>query len=338
MLITFFNSFLAITDNGLEQRDFCAFYDDWVKPATWSDLKNLGFAREYQSDGLVALKRGNDYLSARPDLGFTTQDNVSGWERFLEVDEGKLPCFVKKHPFTETIPKIIHQIGYKIDSKEPFEENLDHIIYHNPDYDYKYWTEFGDNSIMRFIYDHYGMDVLKLFDRINPDYGAICADLARYLIIYVLGGIYLDLKSVIVNPLKDVIRKDDKFLVGKWGAITETHPDLCHISDGEYLNAFVISVAGHPLLRRVINQVLCNISLYDRRIAGVGRVATLKTSGPIAFTRAITSYPGKTNMREIHLKNSGLLPYSPLVKGNHIDHYKRPHYSKLETDLILPAV
>ncbi|QHI96109.1 hypothetical protein GT348_07540 [Aristophania vespae] len=335
MFVSFFNSFLAITDQGLEQKNFCAFHDEGVQPVSLQELKNLGFQSEYQNDGMIAFRKGNDYLSVNADLSLSVRDHVGGWERFSEISETKLPPFVRNIASGCDIPKIIHQIGYNISNFNPFYENINYIKYRNKDYDYKLWTKFGNNSVYKFIYDYYGIEYVKLFEMINQDYGAMCADLARYMIIYAMGGVYLDLKSVITQPLNALIKAQDKLLLAKWESEGEVHPDLSHVAGGEYVNWFIASIAGHSLLRRVINQVLCNIALYDRRFAGAGRIATLRTTGPVPYTRAILSSPRNSGFREISLNQEGCVYQSLLVKKNSKPLYGRPHYSSLNSDLIL---
>ena len=42
------------------------------------------------------------------------------------------------------------------------------------------------------------------------------ADFFRYLLVYQLGGVYLDIKSSLDKPLKDVLRAEDQFILTHW--------------------------------------------------------------------------------------------------------------------------
>ena len=58
---------------------------------------------------------------------------------------------------------------------------------------------------------------------------------------------------------------------------------------GEYQQWHVIGSPGHPFLEQVIIRVLKGIHTYDENTDGVGPSATLRVTGPIAYTLAINS-------------------------------------------------
>ncbi|MCA3362157.1 MAG: hypothetical protein INF74_09420, partial [Roseomonas sp.] len=61
----------------------------------------------------------------------------------------------------------------------------------NPDWEYRLYE---DADCERFIRENYDAETFKLFRSIHPDYGAARADFFRYLLLYRLGGVYLDIK------------------------------------------------------------------------------------------------------------------------------------------------
>ena len=60
-----------------------------------------------------------------------------------------------------------------------------------------------DDDYVPFLEKHFGKGhkILKALSVLNPKYGAAKADLMRYAIIYIKGGIYLDFKSCITKKL-----------------------------------------------------------------------------------------------------------------------------------------
>ena len=64
----------------------------------------------------------------------------------------------------------------------------------NPNY--KYYL-YDDNECREFIKQNFSDDVVNAFDKLKP--GAYKADLWRYCILYINGGIYLDIKYQPVN-------------------------------------------------------------------------------------------------------------------------------------------
>ena len=210
-----------------------------------------------------------------------------------------IPCFEA----SAKIPKNIFQIClsggntsfYDVisDLSPDFMENIEQLKQNNPDYKYHL---ISDKEARQFIIQYYGNTVWSYYQRIDDDYLAAKADLLRYLLLYALGGVYLDLKSTIARPLSDVIRDTDRFFVFYWDNMPNGQRHYLvpeYATKGEMLQGFIISARGHFFLRKVILNVLKKIDQYNPYIDGVGWEGTLKTTGPIIYLETIHS--------EIHL-------------------------------------
>lgn len=188
------------------------------------------------------------------------------------------------------IPRMVHQVA--IDCVLPPEilSNLEAIRTLNPGWECRLYDS---PAVVSFILTHFGQEMLDTYESINPQYGAARADLFRYLVLYKLGGVYLDLKSRAGRPLDDVIRPDDRFLLSQWenrpGMKFEgwgLHKEL-RLKDGEFQQWFIIAAPGHPFLQAVIRRVVRNINGYVPALHGAGRLGVLRTTGPIPYTLAI---------------------------------------------------
>lgn len=197
---------------------------------------------------------------------------------------------IPPYPEGEAIPRAIHQIyTYKV-SVMP-KEMQDNILYFKglDDCTYTLWDE---DAIEQFIREHYGETILNnYYRRINPRYGAARADLFRYLLIYKVGGLYLDAKSTLSKQALNALLGGsytaylthwDKSYLGAGG-----HPELAHIKGGEYLQWMLCYAPGHPLLRQVIIEVLRNIDQYNPFRDRVGKLGVLRLTGPIVYSLAI---------------------------------------------------
>lgn len=98
---------------------------------------------------------------------------------------------------TDVIPKKVMQTYFDI-SKIPqkvynniaiYANGFEHIIYDN-------------NSALSFLDEFYSKDVVKAFNKLK--HGAHKADLLRYCLLYIYGGIYLDIKTELIAPLIDI--------------------------------------------------------------------------------------------------------------------------------------
>jgi len=65
---------------------------------------------------------------------------------------------------------------------------------------------FNDIQCEQFLSDHYGLNVLAKYSSLNNK--AHKADLFRYCYLYEYGGIYLDIKCVLFNQLKEIFEPD----------------------------------------------------------------------------------------------------------------------------------
>lgn len=96
---------------------------------------------------------------------------------------------------TSVIPNIIHQTYYRKD-RIPVKVSNNFSIYASQ---YKRIV-YDDKDIEIFLAANFKPSVLHSFK--NLKYGAHKADLFRYAILYVYGGIYMDIKTELVKPLE----------------------------------------------------------------------------------------------------------------------------------------
>jgi len=126
------------------------------------------------------------------------------------------------------------------------------------------------------------------------------------LLMYRMGGVYLDIKSTADRPLDEVLRPEDRFIISQWdnepGQRSEgwgIHPDCQDVAGGEFEQWHIICSPGHPFLNAVIERVLQNIESYRPWRVGAGPLATYRTTGPIAYTRAINPILGQYSHRRV---------------------------------------
>lgn len=199
----------------------------------------------------------------------------------------------------ESVPRILHQHFLAGDAAIPEEVRRvrDALVAANPGWTYSFWDAARAEA---FIEAAYGEGVLERYRRIRPEYYAARSDLLRYLTLYVEGGVYLDIKSTCNRPLDEALRSDDRFLLLHFAhMMAETRTpnaeamlrdvlvEIASMPNGEYVQWVIASVPGHPYLRAVIDRVLRNIDSYSPLWFGVGGAATLRATGPVAYSLTI---------------------------------------------------
>ena len=138
-------------------------------------------------------------------------------------------------------------------------------------YRYTLWTK---ESIRNFINDNFDSEVITAYDKLKPY--AYKADLARYCIVYILGGWYVDINIKIVD-LPPNTSKFDMCLVRDYNNGYRLAPWLI-------ANGLFYSKPNHPALLNAINMVVQNTKTlyYGKR--------TLSVTGPELFGSAIAAY------------------------------------------------
>ena len=109
----------------------------------------------------------------------------------LVADEATAPPVPATH-----IPKVIYQTYNLPDAVPP--KVARNLAQYAPDYR-RYL--FNDDDCIAFLTRHYHADVVKTFHLLR---GAHKADLFRYALLYLKGGVYLDIKTELVRPLSAV--------------------------------------------------------------------------------------------------------------------------------------
>lgn len=237
------------------------------------------------------------------------------------------------------IPQVIHQILLDKRHIAPsIADNIARLKALNPGWRH---VLHGNDEIQQHIGTHFGADVLKAYNSINPLYGAARADFFRYLLMFQDGGVYLDVKSGCTQPLDSIIRSDDELLLSRWN----NQPGEkfagwgAHIDDGvpsELQSWHIIARPGHPLMQAVIDTVLANVRGYSMRRHGVGKFGVLRTTGPLAYTKAIEPLLGQHPHRFFDSDAAGLV-YVALVlppgQSSHMGLFKQ-HYTRVKMPLV----
>jgi hypothetical protein len=227
------------------------------------------------------------------------------------------------------IPRIIHQT-FPIKTLPPaLAANAERLRRDNPGWDYRLYD---DADIEALIHVQFGHDMLSLYRRIEPSYGAARADLFRYLLMYREGGVYLDIKSSSNRPLETLRDLGTGFLLARWDngpggrhPNWGLHPELEHLGAGEFQQWHIVCVPGHPFLAAVLDRVLDNIVSYRPWVNGVGRDGVIRLTGPIAYTLAIAPLIDRHDCTVFNNEREMGLEYS-IVPGTSHKQLFRKHY------------
>ena len=154
------------------------------------------------------------------------------------------------------IPRIIHQTWFEDISPHKYPDlvRLQNSWKVNKGWEYRFYD---DESARAFIEHHFPSRFLLAYDSIIP--GAYKADLFRYLVLLIHGGIYADIDVILETNLDDFITPEMAFFVPR---------DVVPFGEEYCLwNGFVGSSPGHPIIvkavERAINLILNKADMFD---------------------------------------------------------------------------
>ena len=196
--------------------------------------------------------------------------------------------------YRATVPLLFHQTLPRREMHETMFRNL--LEYNRakaPEFSFHFYD---DGEMERVIEKNFSPRVIQAYRSINPKYGACRSDFARYCILYVFGGVYLDIKSEVRQSplplLEKVATKTPVFIGGHWKHASY-HAEALGNPRGEIMNWVFISTPGHPLLLQLIMDITTKIESGEN---GTGKQFVLELTGPIALSRVALRYPHKQSV------------------------------------------
>ena len=150
---------------------------------------------------------------------------------------------LKNHP--SVIPLNVYQTWTSKSLPIKMQQNVLRLKSENPEFKFHL---FDDVDCRKFITDNFHDLVVKCYDKIIP--GAYKADLWRLCILYINGGIYMDIKLNCINGFKLIyLTKSEHF-------VQDRPRSLCRIP---IYNAFLACKPKNPFILAAIYEIVENI-------------------------------------------------------------------------------
>lgn len=169
------------------------------------------------------------------------------------------------------IPKIIHQIWSGIDGPLPDHfRSLGNTWQDNfPDWDYIVWDNKMMNELVENVYPEY-----KYIYYSFP-YNVQRWDAIRYLILFHVGGMYVDFDYECIDNFECLVKDKDC-------CFAQEPYSHCRVFkrpiDFVFNNALMLSTKGHPFMKKIIESIFAEDSLDD--IWDSKEMCVLNTTGP----------------------------------------------------------
>ena len=162
------------------------------------------------------------------------------------IDNQKLKIYSQpyklKQYYNSVIPLKIFQTWYTKNLPPKMKERVENLKAMHPRFEHYLYD---DNDCREFIKNNFNSDVLNAYDGLIP--GAYKADLWRYCVLYINGGIYMDIKLTCINGFRLIELTEHNHLV-------KDRPLPLAI-----YNALMVSQKGNPFLWRAIQRIVMNV-------------------------------------------------------------------------------
>ena len=145
----------------------------------------------------------------------------------------------------QIIPKKIFQTWHTKDLPPKMSENIEYIKKIHPDFEH-YLFDSEDCRI--FIKHYFDSSVINAFDILIPQ--AFKADLWRYCVLYVNGGVYMDVK----------LKTTENFTLHQFLEKEYFVRDLPHLNICGIYNGILICKPKNPLFLQAINKIVENVN------------------------------------------------------------------------------
>ena len=180
-----------------------------------------------------------------------------------------------------TIPKKIYQSWKTKQLPIKTIEAVERTKRLNPEYDYELWD---DNDCRDFILKYFGENYANAFDVLVP--GAFKCDFWRYAILYIKGGVYMDLDMTNILPFRDIFRDSDRCVsIVDWKAHLRPKCAL--------YQAFIACEPNHPIMLYALQLSFANIAMRTYELT-----TDLSVTGPLVAGIALNLYWEKKNTYE----------------------------------------
>jgi len=206
-------------------------------------------------------------------------------EKKISFNRLNRPYTYFKPVYKSVIPLDIYQTWYTKDLPPKMRERVETLKKQNPRFNHHLYD---DNDCREFIQKHFKPDVLDAYDRLIP--GAYKADLWRLCVLFINGGIYLDIKLICINGFKLIELTEQNHFV-------QDRPQNC------IFNSIIASQKENIFLFKAIRRIVENV---QNNYYGEG---PLSPTGPELLNKVMYDNKYKINIDMFHYKHGGFIIY-----------------------------
>lgn len=174
------------------------------------------------------------------------------------------------------IPKKIYQSWKTKNLPDKMKSIVNKTKQMNSEYEHELWD---DKDCYDFLLEHFGQNYANTFDVLIP--GAFKCDLWRYAILYIKGGIYMDLDMSCEYPFREILKPTDRF-------VSIVDMDGLFKPKCAIYQAFIACEPRHPIMLKSLE-----IAYYNIVTRRYDVFSSLSITGPVVVGIAMNLYWNK---------------------------------------------
>ena len=209
--------------------------------------------------------------------------------------------YILKQNYNPIIPLKIFQTWNTKNLPIHMNNRVEQLKKNNPRFEHYLYD---DNDCREFIKNNFDENVVNTYDKLIP--GAYKADLWRLCVLYIHGGIYMDIKLKCINGFRLIeLTENNHFVKDRPGPLT-------------VYNALIVSQKGNPFLWMGICRIIMNVK---NNFYGID---ALSPTGPRMLGNIILRRKLRTNIDMTHYEKGGYIIY----KNRFVISTEYPEYNK----------
>jgi mannosyltransferase OCH1-like enzyme len=209
--------------------------------------------------------------------------------------------YILKQNYNPIIPLKIFQTWNTKNLPIHMNNRVEQLKKNNPRFEHYLYD---DNDCREFIKNNFDENVVNAYDKLIP--GAYKADLWRLCVLYIHGGIYMDIKLKCINGFRLIeLTENNHFVKDRPGPLT-------------VYNALIVSQKGNPFLWMGICRIIMNVK---NNFYGID---ALSPTGPRMLGNIILRRKLRTNIDMAHYEKGGYIIY----KNRFVISTEYPEYNK----------
>jgi mannosyltransferase OCH1-like enzyme len=175
----------------------------------------------------------------------------------------------------------------------------------------------------------------------NTKFGPMKADIFRYCILYEKGGYYFDIKGAIKQPIVELCPDNVDGMVAFEGCDCSLPPDDDCLKKIQHPTKYVVQwgmgfTSGHPILRRMIEDICKNYPYYQNKIFDNPKLAILSYTATGKFTQVVREEIGRNHSIKVFqagIDFNGQGIYA--MNGSGIRYLTAPPYTNYSNTIIV---